>query len=225
MIEARGVTKVYGAGTRAVAAVRDVSAAFEPGLLHCLWGPSGSGKTTLLHLLAGIDAPTSGGVFVDGEGIGTWDDARASAWRRRHVGFVFQFFNLLPALTARENAGLPLLLDGKDGREVRERAASALERVGLAGRADRRPAELSGGEMQRVAVARAIAADPAILLGDEPTGNLDTETGASVIGLLKGLAAEGRTVIVATHDTRIAEGAGRVLRLLDGAVASDEKRA
>ncbi len=224
MLEARGVTKTYGTGAQSVCALRDVTAAFEPGILHCLWGPSGSGKTTLLHLLAGLDAPSNGEVLAGGERIDGWDDERASAWRRRQVGFVFQFFNLLPSLTALENAGMALLLDGRPRAEVRERALAALDRVGLAHRLDHLPGALSGGELQRVAVARAIAAAPSILLGDEPTGNLDSEAGARLIDLLEEIAREGRTVIVASHDARIAERAGRVLHLRDGALARDEHR-
>jgi putative ABC transport system ATP-binding protein len=185
-------------------------------------GPSGSGKSTFLHLAGGLDLPTSGDVLVEDASTRSRNDDALTLLRRRRLGFVFQFFNLIPSLTVAENVALPLLLEGVRPSEIDRRVAPLLERVGLAGRRGHAPAELSGGEMQRTAVARALVADPAIVLADEPTGNLDRATGQGILELLHAVAKEdGRTVVVVTHDPSGARFADRVVRLRDGRVESD----
>src|SRR5262245_13776508 len=177
-------------------------------------GPSGSGKSTFLHLAGGLDLPTSGEVRIDDQPTSAWDDDALTLLRRRRLGFVFQFFNLVPSLSVYENVALPLLLDGAPGPDIERRVAPLLERVGLAGRSAHAPAGLSGGEMQRTAIARALVTDPAMVLADEPTGNLDRATGRGILELLHGVAArDGRAVVVVTHDPSAAEFADRVVRL------------
>jgi len=183
-------------------------------------GPSGSGKSTLLNLISGIDKPTAGRVVVGGVEVSALDENALARWRGEHVGIVFQFFQLLPTLTALENVMLPMQFRGKFPGQQRERAMAALARVGLADRADQLPAELSGGEQQRVAIARALANDPPILLADEPTGNLDSETGERIVALLAGLHQQGKTIVLVTHEDTLARAAGRVLRMQDGRIAS-----
>jgi putative ABC transport system ATP-binding protein len=222
VIEFRDVRKVYVQGTREVAALDGVTLRIERGGFTCLMGPSGSGKSTFLHLAGGLDLPTSGDVLVEDASTRSRNDDALTLLRRRRIGFVFQFFNLIPSLTVAENVALPLLLEGVRPSEIDRRVAPLLERVGLAGRAGHAPAELSGGEMQRTAVARALVADPAIVLADEPTGNLDRATGQGILELLHAVAKEdGRTVVVVTHDPSGARFADRVVRLRDGRVESD----
>ncbi len=211
----QAVSKTYGeAGGRHVV-LDKVSASFRAGEFVALLGRSGSGKTTLLNLIAGIDAPTSGAVVVAGAPMSRLTDRRRTLFRRHHVGFVFQFFNLIPTLTAVENVQLPLELQGR--KEAVARARAMLEAVGLANRAGAFADRLSGGEQQRVAIARALAGDPDLVLADEPTGNLDADTGATVLRLLASLSRErGGTLITATHSRAVASGADRVLRVEDG---------
>jgi len=222
VIEFRDVRKVYRQGPREIAALDGVTVRIPPGGFTCLMGPSGSGKSTFLHLAGGLDLPTSGDVRVEGESTRSRDDDALALLRRRRLGFVFQFFNLIPSLSVEENVALPLLLEGVRTSEIDRRVAPLLERVGLAGRRGHAPAELSGGEMQRTAIARALVADPAIVLADEPTGNLDRATGRGILELLHAVAKEdGRTVVVVTHDPSAAEFADRVIGLRDGRVESD----
>lgn len=222
MIEFRDVRKIYVQGTREVAALDGISLEIAGGGFTCLMGPSGSGKSTFLHLAGGLDLPTSGEVRIGGQSTRAWDDDALTLLRRRRLGFVFQFFNLLPSLSVAENVALPLLLEGISSAEVDRRVAPLLERVGLSGRSPHAPAALSGGEMQRTAIARALVTDPAIVLADEPTGNLDRATGRGILQLLHDVAArDGRAVVVVTHDPSAAEFADRVIRLRDGRVESD----
>jgi putative ABC transport system ATP-binding protein len=222
VIEFRDVRKVYLQGTREVAALDGVTLRIARGGFTCLMGPSGSGKSTFLHLAGGLDLPTSGDVLVEDVSTPSRDDNALTLLRRRRLGFVFQFFNLIPSLTVAENVALPLLLEGGRPDEIDRRVAPLLDRVGLTGRRGHSPAELSGGEMQRTAVARALVSDPAIVLADEPTGNLDRATGQGILELLHAVAKEdGRTVVVVTHDPSAARFADRVVRLRDGRVESD----
>jgi putative ABC transport system ATP-binding protein len=218
MVEARGVVKVYGQGAACAEALRGVDLEAARGEFVAITGPSGSGKSTLLHLLAGLDTPTAGTVRVHGTDLGGLDEDGRTAFRGRHIGVVFQAFNLLDILTAEENVALPLALAGVPAVEATRRARAALDRVGLSARGRHLPAELSGGEQQRVAIARAVVAEPVLLVADEPTGSLDTENGRRVFELLRGLSGGGRTVMVVTHDRSLAARADRSVRLRDGAV-------
>jgi putative ABC transport system ATP-binding protein len=216
MIRLQNVSKRYRTGGMDVNALDGVSLCFEPGEYAALLGPSGSGKSTLLHILGCLDRPTSGAYTLDGIDIGQLDINGLAEIRNRKIGFVFQSFHLMPRLTALENVGLPMLFAGTGASERRERSAALLARVGLGDRSNHRPAELSGGQRQRVAIARAMANRPSILLADEPTGNLDSHSGAEIIGLLEELRDEGKTVIVVTHDEALARRTKRIVRLLDG---------
>lgn len=221
MIEFRDVRKTYAQGKRLVQALNGVSLRIERGEFVAVMGPSGSGKSTLLHLAGALDLPTTGKVLVGDAATDDLSDADRTLMRRRRIGFVFQFFNLIPTFTVAENVALPLLLDGARVADVRERVDRLLERVGLAGRATHIPDELSGGEMQRVALSRALITDPEILLGDEPTGNLDSATGAGIMALLKEVAGErNKTVVIVTHDEKIAAYAGRTVQVRDGKLAT-----
>ena len=203
MIEVRDVSRVYRRGADEVHALEHVSLRIERGRFAALMGPSGSGKSTLLNILAGLDRPTSGVVEVAGQRLGDLSEDQLSAFRARHVGFVFQFFNLIPVLTARGNVELPLLLTKLGKADRRTRAETALRVVGLAERADHKPGELSGGEQQRVAIARAFVTDPEIVVADEPTGDLDAKNAVEILALLRDLAREfGKTVVMVTHDPR-----------------------
>lgn len=216
------VEKTYAGGRGGVAAVRGVSFSVEAGEFIALMGPSGCGKSSLLHIVGGMDRATGGRVTLNDVSFAALDEEALARLRRRRIGFVFQFFNLLPTLTVRENVALPLMLDGAGERTTGERARALLERVGLTDRADHYPAELSGGEMQRCAVARAIISHPELVLADEPTGNLDSENGHQVMRLLAELNREtGITIILATHAGESADYARRVIRMRDGVIESD----
>ena len=221
-ISAVNLTKVYGSGDTAVTALDHVSLQVEPGEFVAVMGPSGCGKSTLLHLLGGLDRPTSGSVTIDGHTLSNLSDAKLTELRRHKIGFIFQFFNLIPVLNAVENAALPITLDGVSQTEARERAKEWLTRFGLSDRLGHRPDQLSGGQQQRVAVARALVADPALILADEPTGNLDTRASEEIAGLLRQVANEwGRSVVVVTHDPRIAAHADRIIFLKDGRIVDE----
>jgi len=218
MIRLEQVSKRYDTGRRAVEALRDVCVEIERGEYVALVGPSGSGKSTLLHLIGCLDRPTSGRYHLDGINVGALGINDLAEIRNRKIGFVFQRFHLLPRLSACENVTLPMRLARRPLRERQERAAALLRRVGLEDRLSHRPTELSGGEQQRVAIARAVANEPALLLADEPTGNLDSQSGAEVVRLLEELLEEGRTVIVVTHDEGLSRRARRTIRLHDGRI-------
>jgi putative ABC transport system ATP-binding protein len=223
MIKLEQVSRAYGIGANAVPAVRDVSIDIEPGSFVTVVGASGSGKSTLLNLMGALDTPTSGRVLIGDADIGRMSDDERTLLRRLKIGFVFQFFNLLPTLTAVENVALPARLAGQSVAATHRRAAELLERVGLASRRTHRPDELSGGEMQRVAIARALMMDPPVLLADEPTGNLDSATGVSVLELLRGAVDAHRTVVLITHDPKIAQRGTRTITMADGKLLKDER--
>jgi putative ABC transport system ATP-binding protein len=224
MISLRRVRKVFGHGDTAVCAVSAVDLDIPAGQLVSVVGPSGSGKSTLLHLLGGLDQPTEGEIIIGGTPISRMSDDEITIFRRRKIGFVFQFFNLLPTLTAEENVALPLLLDGRGWREVRPKVESVLDQVGLGRRRQHRPDELSGGEMQRVAIARALVIDPVLILADEPTGNLDSRTGEQVLALVRDANRGGATVVLVTHDARAASYGSRTVTMQDGGIVSDTSR-
>jgi putative ABC transport system ATP-binding protein len=219
-VRATGLIRQYGEGDAAVHALGGVSLEVPQGQFTAVMGPSGSGKSTLMHILAGLDRPTSGQVSVEEQEITTMGDRELTLLRRRHVGFVFQFFNLLPVLTAEENVVLPLSIAGK--KPDREWVDTLLEKVGLSDRRHHRPAELSGGQQQRVAIARALVTRPTVLFADEPTGNLDSHTGEEILELLRESVDDyGQTTVMVTHDSRAATAADRVLFLADGVVVND----
>jgi putative ABC transport system ATP-binding protein len=218
VIEFRDVRKVHAQGRRDVVALDGVSLQIGGREFVTIMGPSGSGKSTLLHLAGGLDVPTSGDVLLAGQSTGKMDDTALTLVRRKEIGFVFQFFNLIPSLNIVQNASLPALLGGGRPDEVARRAEELLKRMGLTQRLDHFPEELSGGEMQRVAIARALITDPPIVLADEPTGNLDTATGVEILKLLQEIGRE-RTVVIVTHDERAAGYGTRLIRLRDGKLA------
>jgi putative ABC transport system ATP-binding protein len=224
VVTASEVTRRYGEGDTAVDALKGVSLDIEPGKLTAIMGPSGSGKSTLMHILAALDRPTSGYVTIAGTRLGDLSDTEITKIRRKHIGFVFQFFNLLPMLTAEENVLLPLSIAGvkPDRAEFEE----LLEKVGLADRRKHRPSELSGGQQQRVAIARALVSRPTVIFADEPTGNLDSKTGGEILELLhESVEALGQTMVMVTHEARAASFADRVLFLADGLIVRDLGRA
>ncbi len=221
ILRAEDLTKRFGDGSAAVTALDRVNLSVQPSEFVAIMGPSGCGKSTLLHLLGGLDCPTSGKVLLEGTDLSSLDDAALSLLRRRKIGFVFQFFNLIPVLSAEENVALPLMLDGRQ-KEAASKAREWLDRAGLAERAQNRPDQLSGGEQQRVAIARALITEPAILLADEPTGNLDSRAADDLLQLLRRSADEwGRTVVMVTHDARMAAYADRIVFMRDGTVVDD----
>ncbi len=221
MIELKNASKKYQQGTREVHALRDVSLTIQKGEFLSVMGPSGSGKSTLLNLIGGLDQPTGGEIFIDGRPLHGISDDELTLIRRRRVGFIFQFFNLLPILTAVENVSLPLLLEGTPFAQIKPKAVELLEKMGLGTRIEHRPEQLSGGEMQRVAIARALVTNPAVLLADEPTGNLDSHTSEDIFLLLKSLHQQGQTIVMVTHDPRAAAYGSRIVTLKDGTVSED----
>jgi putative ABC transport system ATP-binding protein len=223
-VSAEGVTRRYGEGDTAVDALRGVSLEIEPGKLTAVMGPSGSGKSTLMHILAGLDKPTSGTVTIAGEEITKMNDNELTQLRRKHIGFVFQFYNLLPMLNAEENVKLPLSVAGEkaDPGWFKE----LMTKVGLNGRLKHRPTELSGGQQQRVAVARALVNRPTVVFADEPTGNLDSKSSAEILALLKdAVESYGQTIVMVTHDPRAAAIADRILYIADGEIVLDQRGA
>jgi putative ABC transport system ATP-binding protein len=220
VVSARELTRVYGEGETAVHALRGVSLEIPKGDLTAVMGPSGSGKSTLMHILAGLDKPTSGDAYVAGTSLGDLNDTQLTKLRRRHIGFIFQFFNLLPMLTAKENIVLPLSIAGEkaDPGWLEE----LTETVGLSDRLSHRPSELSGGQQQRVAIARALVSKPTVMFADEPTGNLDSRTSSDILALLReSVASYGQTTVMVTHDAHAAAIADRILFLADGLIVKD----
>ena len=223
MVELRDIEKSYKKGREAVDVLKGINLDIDGGDYLALMGPSGSGKTTLLNLVAGIDKPTAGSVVVGGKSLAGMSAKELARWRSQNVGFVFQFYNLLPVLTARRNVELPLLLTRLSGKERSKSAATALEIVGLGDRAGHRPGELSGGQQQRVAIARAIVADPTLLVCDEPTGDLDRDTAEEILELIGLLNSEhGKTIVMVTHDPKAADHAKQVLHLDKGKLVEEE---
>ena len=219
VIETQDLARTYRLGSTEVRALRGVDLTVAPGEFMALMGPSGSGKSTLMHLLGCLDTPTAGTYRLEGRDVSGLSQDERSRVRNSRIGFVFQTFNLLPRLSALDNVVLPLLYQGR-AMEVKQRAATALEQVGLVHRAGHRPTELSGGERQRVAIARALVGEPALLLADEPTGNLDSKTGEEILHLLEALHASGRTILLVTHDANVAAHSGRVVRMQDGRIVA-----
>ncbi|MFT4124674.1 MAG: ABC transporter ATP-binding protein [Gordonia sp. (in: high G+C Gram-positive bacteria)] len=220
LVEATDLVREYRLGQERVRALDGLDLSLSGGQFVSIVGPSGAGKSTLLHILGALDTPTSGTIRVDGVDLGSLDDAAASAFRRHRVGFIFQFFNLVPTMSAWENVALPRLLDSRSLRRAKSRAVELLEGVGLGNRVDHRPSELSGGQMQRVAIARSLIMEPAIVLADEPTGNLDSATGVSVLELLSEVAHDaGRLVVMVTHDAAAAAVADTTITVRDGKLA------
>ena len=224
MITLEGITKVYLAGEVEVAALKGISLHIPEGEFVAIMGPSGSGKSTLMNLIGCLDQPSSGRYILDGYDVSALTDDQLAWIRNRKIGFVFQSYNLIPRASAVHNVEMPLIYAG-DNQQRRERAMAALESVGLLPRASHLPSELSGGQQQRVAVARALVTDPAILLADEPTGNLDSESSIEIMKLLRELNQQGRTIVLITHEPDIAAFAQRVVRLRDGVIVSDERQA
>lgn len=219
ILEAKNLRKVYGRGPTQVVALKNADLKVEKGEFLAIMGPSGSGKSTLLHLLGGLDIPTDGRIILAGSDITALPDKKLTLTRRANIGFIFQFFNLLPTLTAEENIALPLVIAGKRSRDYRDKLDDLIGIVGLGHRRRHRPDELSGGEQQRVAIARAFITDPAIVLADEPTGNLDTKTGREILGLLKDAVKKlGHTVVMVTHEPAAAVYSDRVVFLRDGSI-------
>jgi putative ABC transport system ATP-binding protein len=225
LVEIRNLAKSYTRGGQAVPVLSDITLDIEAGDFIALMGPSGSGKTTMLNLIAGLDQPTTGEVYVAGERIDSLSRAALSTWRSRHIGFVFQFYNLLPVLTAEANVEVPLLLTNLSGGERRKRVEIALQLVGLADRGKHKPNELSGGQQQRVAIARALVADPTLLVCDEPTGDLDRRSAEEIMNLLQALnRSQGKTIVMVTHDPKAAEYASRELHLDKGQLVHEAAR-
>jgi putative ABC transport system ATP-binding protein len=224
ILVASGVKKVYRTGAESVVALRGLDLGVARGDFVAVMGPSGSGKTTLLNCLSGLDDIDAGEVLVDGKDVHKMSDASRSRYRAEKMGFIFQSFNLIPVFTAAENVELPLLLAGVATGEARRRAEATLERLGLGHRGTHRPSELSGGEQQRVTIARALAGNPSIVWADEPTGNLDSETAAVIMDLLIQLNRDGLTLVLVTHDPGIGRMARRLIRMRDGAIESSERR-
>ena len=224
VVQANEITRVYGEGETAVHALNGCSVTVTHGELTAVMGPSGSGKSTMMHILAGLDRPTSGNVLIEGSDITRLNDNELTKLRRQHIGFIFQFFNLLPMLTAEENIRLPLDLAG--GKIDKQWVDDVIKRTGLDDRRTHRPSELSGGQQQRVAIARALASRPTVIFADEPTGNLDSATSGEILDLLREMVAEfGQTIVMVTHDARAAAIADRILFLADGCIVKELKGA
>ena len=223
LLKIESLKKTYTRGDQVVEALRGVSLEIESGQFASIMGPSGSGKSTLLHLMGGLDRPTSGKVILQDQAIESLSDNELSLFRRQKLGFIFQFFNLLPTLSAMENVALPRLLNRESIKTIRPKAEELLKMMGLEKRMDHKPDQLSGGEMQRVAIARALIGDPLMIFADEPTGNLDSKTGESVLTLLKSLVNDhGKTIVMVTHDLNAASFGTRLIKLKDGLLDSDE---
>jgi putative ABC transport system ATP-binding protein len=222
LVQTQNLTKIYGSGSTAVTALDHVNINIHDGEFVAIMGPSGCGKSTLLHLLGGLDTPSNGEVLIDGASIAKMPDDQLTELRRRRIGFVFQFFNLIPVLSAAENAALPITLDGVKPADAAAKAKEWLGRFGLADRSASRPDQLSGGQQQRVAIARALVAEPSLILADEPTGNLDTRSGDEIASLLRDVSKRyNRTIVMVTHDPRIAAYADRIIFLKDGKVVDE----
>jgi len=224
LVQVENLTKVYGTGETSVTALDHVNLEVNAGEFVAVMGPSGCGKSTLLHLMGGLDRPSDGRVIIDGQPIEDLSDDALTRLRRQKIGFVFQFYNLIPMLNATENAALPILLDGGNPAQAKARAADWLKKMGLGDRLDSRPDQLSGGQQQRVAIARALVAEPQLVLADEPTGNLDSHASDEIAALLRQVAdAWGRAVVMVTHDPHIAAYADRILFLKDGAIVAEKR--
>ena len=224
IVEARGVSRTYSTGRVSVPALREVDLAIEPGEMVAIMGPSGCGKTTLLNCLSGLDEIDAGDVVIEGTSLASMTDRRRTDYRARRMGFVFQFYNLIPVLTAVENVELPLLVSRVGAAEARRRALAAMELVGVAHRADHVPDELSGGQRQRVTIARALVNDPAIVWADEPTGDLDSESADEIVALMRRLNEErGLTFLIVTHDISVGRRTDRIIRMLDGRVVESNR--
>ena len=222
LVSIRNLTKIYARGPEKVEVLHGIDLDIAKGDFVALMGPSGSGKTTLLNLIGGLDSPTGGEIDVDGQRIDTMSSGQLSQWRSNNVGFVFQFYNLMPSLTAQKNVELPLLLTRLGAAQRKRNAAIALQLVGLADRGQHRPSELSGGQQQRVAIARAIVSDPTLLICDEPTGDLDRQSAEEILGLLQSLNRDhGKTIVMVTHDPKAADHARRTIHLDKGTLASE----
>ena len=223
LLQVRSLEKTYTRGEETVQALKGVSLDIKDCQFVSIMGPSGSGKSTLLHLMGGLDRPSKGQVILRGESIDQLSDAELSLFRRQKLGFIFQFFNLLPTLSAIENVSLPRLLGNESLKKIEPRARELLSMMGLEHRMNHKPDQLSGGEMQRVAIARALISDPALILADEPTGNLDSKTGESILSLLRDMVQKtGKTIVMVTHDSKAASYGNRLIRMRDGALESDE---
>lgn len=222
IVSTHDLTRIYGAGDAAVTALAGINSSIQPGEFVAVMGPSGCGKSTLLHLIGGLDRPTSGHVDFEGKDMTQLSDDQVTMLRRKKMGFIFQFFNLIPVLNALENAALPMILDGAPSKDAEQKAREWLERVSLSHRILHKPGELSGGEQQRVAVARALAADPSLVLADEPTGNLDSRASEEIASLLREISTTWqRTILMVTHDPRIAAYADRIIFLKDGTIVDE----
>lgn len=226
LIDLRNLVKNYRTGGGEVAVLREINLAIGPGEFVSVMGPSGSGKSTLINMITGIDRPSGGEVLVDGQAVHAMTEDQLARWRGRSIGVIFQFFQLIPTLTILENTILPMDFCGKfSARERPQRAIQLLERVGIPEQADKLPGALSGGQQQRAAIARALANDPPLLVGDEPTGNLDRHTAEEMFGLFEGLRGEGKTILIVTHDRELSRRTRRVIQLLDGAMVKDHSHA
>ncbi len=221
LIELTEVTKRYTIGSQEIRALDGIDLTIDQGEYCAIIGPSGSGKSTLMHLLGCLDTPTTGRVVIDGMDVSRASDGRLAEMRNEKIGFVFQAFNLLPKFTVLDNVELPMIYSGKSARERRRRAVAAVERVGLGDRMKNTPLQLSGGQMQRVAIARALVNDPKIIFADEPTGNLDSTTGANILALFRELSEQGRTIVLVTHDSEIAANAPRRIVIRDGKIVKN----